>query len=131
MAGFHRPDLVRDINRAFSARNIAKTAKQLAYLPPEADWLDIFQALGVLAHVTTLDLADYRKVLKIPALNQRILTEVFRTSLFGKGGPTPLRFAIYSASKEGVEVTTTPRLIGVVLLRIDPPRHRTPRPKGL
>jgi hypothetical protein len=129
MTGMKRGELIRQINKAFDRRNIRRTARRVARLGPQADFLTIFDDLGVIALVSRLELSAYRRVLKIPSLNRRILTAAFRAALFGTGGPTPLRFHIFSGDDEAVEVTTTDRLIDVVLIRVDPPGLRTPRPK--
>jgi hypothetical protein len=128
MTGLKRGELIRQVNNAFNRENIERTARRMARLGPQADFLAIFDELGVIALVTDLDLSAYRRELKIPALNRRILTAAFRVALFGSGGPTPLKFQIYSGEQEAVEVTTTDRQIEVVLIRVDPPGSRTPRP---
>ena len=129
MSGFRRSDFIRQINIAFNAANIAATAQRLSNLRQRGDMLQILHELGILAIVTPKSLAAYRRELGIPRLNQKILTDAFRQALWGGTAPTPLRFQIWSGRQEAIEVTVTPRQIGVVLIRVDPPNLQRPRPK--
>jgi hypothetical protein len=116
-----RPELIANINRAFSAENIAQTANRLTPLRPRADVFNILDTLGFLNFVRDHNIALYRRRVGIPTLNQRVLTLAFRTSLLNRRGPIPLHFNIVSGPREVVDVTTSDRLISVELIRIDPP----------
>jgi hypothetical protein len=116
-----RPQLIANINRAFSPDNIEQTARILMPLRPRADVFNILDALGFLNFLRDHDIVRYRRRVGIPAINQRILTLAFRTSLVGRGGPTPLHFNIVSGSREAVDVAISDRLISVELTRIDTP----------
>jgi hypothetical protein len=128
MSGDFRANFIRQINIDFGPANIANTAARLANLRRRGDMLQILHQLGILAIVTRQSLRAYRRELAIPKLNQKILTDAFREALFGRGGPTPLRFQIWSGRQEAIEVTVTARQISVVLIRIDPPNLQRPRP---
>ncbi|MBU6499603.1 MAG: hypothetical protein KGJ41_08970 [Rhodospirillales bacterium] len=116
-----RPALVGRINQAFSARQIAATAARLARLPAQADVFDLVGELGLFELAEGTTVAAYRASLPIPALNQAILTLAFRQAV---RDVTPLNFAIVSGHGEAVHVSTSEKLISVVLVRVDKARRR-------
>ena len=128
--GVPRDDLIKKINELFGPGLIADTAKKTRRLGDKADAFDILHALGAFPWVKGKSVARYRRSLPIPLVNQRILTAAFRTALFGDKKPTPLRFDIFSDRTESVEVKMSARRIDVVLLRVDPPGARRPRPRS-
>src|SRR5262249_15046305 len=89
-----RTKLERNINRAFGAAQIRKSANRVAKLRPRADFLDISEALGCIAHIPFRDLKRYRRTLTIPPLIQRVLTAAYRDALFHEPKPIPLRIKI-------------------------------------
>jgi hypothetical protein len=111
-----RRTLVRNLNTAFSANRIAATARQLANLPPQADFLDITKALGFLDAFDRGNFAQYRRSLPFPYLIQAILTLIYRTALFSRPR-TPMKIQIQDGRKYSVEVSIADRLISVVLTR--------------
>ena len=111
-----RPQLVSDINRAFHANRIEDTAARLAALPPEADAFDHIHALGLFNLGSREELESYRAALPIPPLNQAILAAAFRFAVANK---VPLSFAIVGGNDEAVHVSTSGKLVSVVLTRID------------
>jgi hypothetical protein len=113
-----RERLMRQVDEAFSERNIAATADQLRpLLEIDADVFELLGALGFLSYVTDVDIATYRRNLPIPALHKRILTLVFRDALLFR---RPLKFKITSRGKnESINVTASDRLIEVDLIRSD------------
>lgn len=114
-----RTALVRNINRAFGPTQIARTARHLSALPARADFLDISKALGFLETLDRGNFPRYRRLLPIPKLVRRILTITYRTSLFNKPKPIPMRIQIKDGP-HGVEVRSTDRLIYVILTRPAP-----------
>lgn len=130
--GFPRDELIKRINDAFGPGGIESTTRRTKRnkdLGPDADVFDILHALGLFPWVKGKSVDRYRKSLPIPMVNQRILTAAFRAAMFGDRKPTPLHFEIYSGRVEAVEVKTTAKRIEVVLLRVDPPGYRRPRPR--
>lgn len=117
-----RAKLIGRVRTAFGRRKIAETARRLESLKSTADFLDIFDALEFLDYVPDRNMRLYRQRMKIPRLNQQILTTAFRAALFGDGKPTPLVYTIVPGRQEKVEVITTDKLITVKLTRVDPPR---------
>lgn len=130
--GVPRDELIKKINQLFGPKGIAATARSVKRnkaLGPDADVFDILHALGAFPWVKGKSVDRYRKSLPIPMVNQKILTAAFRAAMFADKAPTPLHFEIYSGRVEAVEVTTTAKRIDVVLLRVDPPGYRRPRPR--
>ena len=115
-----RTRLERNLNRAFDARQIKKSANRVAKLGSRADFLDISDALGCMAHIRFGSLTRYRRVLTIPPLIQRVLTATYRDALFREPKPVPLRIKIVDGRTHSIEVKTTDRLISVRLTRPDP-----------
>jgi hypothetical protein len=115
-----RTKLERNINRAFGAAQIRKSANRVAKLGPRADFLDISEALGCIAHIQYGNLKRYRRTLTIPQLIQRVLTAAYRDALFHEPKTIPLRIKINDGRNHSVEVKTTDRLITVALTRPDP-----------
>lgn len=113
---FTRPQLVGDINKAFNAKNIDSTADSVAHLAEEADAFDIVHTLGLFNLPSDEALAAYRADLGVPQLNKAILGLAFKAAVAGK---IPLHFAIVTGHRESVEVTTSDKLISVVLTRVD------------
>jgi hypothetical protein len=128
MTGQKREDLINAINRAFNVRNIRRTAQRLA--GARIDVLTMLERLDLLGIVTRQPATAYRRSVGIPDLNREILTLAFRTALFGSDKPTPLALQIYSGTEEAVEIKTTPRLIEVTLIRVDPPEFQRRRPRS-
>ncbi|MCW3477208.1 hypothetical protein [Limobrevibacterium gyesilva] len=114
--GFERHQLVSRINDAFQASNIAATSATAARLGRDADAFDIVHALGLFEFPPGLELATYRSRLPIPDLNKAILALAFRHSVDNK---VPLSFAIASGHAEAIRVTTSEKLVSVVLTRVD------------
>lgn len=130
--GVPRDDLIKKINELFGPGGVAATSRRVKRnkdLAPDADVFDILHALGAFPWVKGRSVDRYRKSLPIPLVNQRILTAAFRAAMFGDKAPTPLHFEIYSGRVEAVEVSTSAKRIDVVLLRVDPPGYRRPRPR--
>jgi len=119
-AAAQRTKLERNINRAFGVAQIKKSAERVAKLGPRADFLDISEALGCIAHIPYGNLKRYRGMLTIPPLIQRVLTAAYRDALFHEPEPTPMRIKINDGRSHSVEVKTTGRLISVVLARPEP-----------
>jgi hypothetical protein len=115
-----RTKLERNLNRAFGAAQIKKSANQVAKLGPRADFLDISDALGCISHIPFRSLRRYRRVLTIPPLIRRILTAAYRDALFHQPKALPLRIKINVGRDHSIEVRTTDRSINVVLTRPDP-----------
>jgi hypothetical protein len=115
-----RTKLERNLNRAFSAAQIKKSANQVAKLGARADFLDISDALGCIAHIPFDNLKRYRRVLTIPHFIQRALTAAYRDALFREPKPIPLRIKIVNGRTHLLEVKTTDRQISVRLTRPDP-----------
>ena len=115
-----RIDLERNINRAFGASQIRNSARRIARLGPRADFLDISNELGCIAHIPFGNLRRYRRILTIPPLIQRILTAAYRDALFHEPKPIPLRLKIIAGRIHSIDVTSTERLISVSLTRPDP-----------
>ena len=115
-AEVERRRLVRNINRAFGPRQIAATARQLAQLPPNADFLDISKALGFLDTLDRGNFAQYRRKLPFPRLIQNALTLIYRTALFARPR-TPMRIQIRTGPRYTVEVSVGRNRINVVLTR--------------
>jgi hypothetical protein len=115
-----RTKLERNINRAFGAAQIKKSANGVAKLGPRADFLDISEALGCISHIPYSSLRGYRRVLTIPPLIQRILTAAYRDALFHEPEALPLRIKINDGRSHSIEVKTSDRSIAVVLTRPDP-----------
>ena len=130
--GVPRDELIKKINELFGPGGVASTASKTRRnkaLGPDADVFDILHALGAFPWVKGKSVDRYRRSLPIPPVNQRILTAAFRAAMFGGKKPTPLHFEIYSGRAEAVEVKATAKRIEVVLLRVDPPGYRRPRPR--
>jgi hypothetical protein len=115
-----RTQLERNVNRAFGTAQIRHSARRIAKLGPRADYLDISEALGCIAHIPFGNLKRYRRVLTIPPLIQRILTAAYRDALFHEPKPIPLRLKINDGRSHSIEVKSTERLISVSLTRPDP-----------
>jgi len=115
-----RTKLERNLNRAFGAAQIKKSANRIAKLGARADFLDISDALGCMAHIPFGNLKRYRRVLTIPPFIQHALTAAYRDALFREPRPIPLRIRIVNGRTHSVEVKTTDRLINVRLTRPDP-----------
>jgi hypothetical protein len=115
-----RTKLERNVNRAFGVAQIRGSATRIAKLGPRADFLDISDELGCLAHIPFGNLRRYRRVLTIPPLIQRILTAAYRDALFHEPKPIPLRLKIIDGRSHSIEVKSTERLISVSLTRPDP-----------
>lgn len=128
--GVPRDELIKKINELFGPDQIADTAKKARRLGAKADVFDILHALGAFPWVKGKSVARYRRSLPIPQVNQLVLTAAFRAALFGDKKPTPLRFDIFSNRTESVEVNMSAKRIDVVLLRVDPPGARRPRPRS-
>jgi hypothetical protein len=111
-----RPQLVSDINHAFHPTRIAETAARLANLPPAADAFDHIHALGLFNLASQDELESYRSSLPIPPLNREVLAAAFRFAVANK---VPLSFAIVGGNDEAVHVSTSDKLVSVVLTRID------------
>jgi hypothetical protein len=122
-----RTVLQQKINQAFSAAQIKQSANRVAKLGPRADFLDISEALGCIAHIQYDDLKRYRRILTIPALIQRILTAAYRDALFHQPKPIPLRIKINNGRSHSIEVKTTESLITVTLTRPDPKTRASTR----
>jgi hypothetical protein len=122
-----RTKLERNLNRAFGAAQIKKSANQVAKLGARADFLDISDALGSMAHIPFGNLKRYRRVLTIPPFIQRVLTAAYRDALFREPRPVPLRIRIVNGRTHSVEVKTTDRLISVRLTRPDPKSEASTR----
>jgi hypothetical protein len=122
-----RTKLERNLNRAFGASQIKKSANQVAKLGARADFLDISDALGCMAHIPFGNLKRYRRVLAIPPFIQRALTAAYRDALFREPRPIPLRIRIVNGRTHSVEVKTTDRLINVRLTRPDPKSEASTR----
>jgi hypothetical protein len=120
-----RTRLERNLNRAFGARQIKKSANRVAKLGSRADFLDISDALGCMAHIRFGSLNGYRRVLTIPPFVQRVLTATYRDALFREPKPVPLRIKIVNGRTHSVDVKTTGRLISVRLTRPDPKTVRS------
>jgi hypothetical protein len=118
-----RQELVRDINEAFSAANIGRSAERVRANSPRGDFLDISEALGFLAKLHGGDVARYRRRLTFPPLIRRLLTTAYRAALFNKPNPIPMHIEINPSEDHSVRVSYTGQLISVVLTRPDP----TPR----
>lgn len=114
--GFARQSLVHRINDAFNADRIDATADTAAKAGPDADAFQIVHTLELFGLPDDEALEAYRAGLPIPALNNTILTAAFQYSVQNK---IPLNFSISSGHVEGVQVTTSDKLISVVLTRID------------
>ena len=115
-----RTELERRINRAFGSSQIRSSARRVAKLGPRADFLDISEELGCIAHIPFGNLRRYRRILTIPPLIQRILTAAYRDALFHEPKPIPLRLKIVVGRSHSIEVKYTERLISVSLTRPDP-----------
>jgi hypothetical protein len=113
-----RERLMRQVDEAFSERNIGATADRLRpMLEIDSDVFELLGALGFLSYVRDSDIATYRRNLPIPGLHKRILTLAFRDALLFR---RPLKFKITSRGKsESVNVTASDRLIEVDLIRVD------------
>lgn len=116
----NRTKLAANLNRAFSASQIAASAQIVKQLSPRADFLDISQALGALDHLQIGNLRRYRRRLTLPPVVQRILTATYRTALLTKPNPIPLRIQIKHGRRHSIEVNSTNTSISVVLTRPDP-----------
>ena len=126
-AAIMRTKLERNLNRAFSAAQIKKSANQVAKLGARADFLDISDTLGCMAHIPFANLKRYRGVVTIPPFIQRALTAAYRDALFREPRPIPLRIRIVNGRTHTVEVKTTDRLINVRLTRPDPKSEASAR----
>jgi hypothetical protein len=115
MGAKDRNKIERNLNRAFSAAQIKKSANQVAKLGPRADFLDISEAVGALSDIQIGSLRRYRRVLTIPPLIRRILTATYREALFHQPKGLPLRIKINAARDHSIEVRSTDRSIVVVL----------------
>ena len=114
--GFSRQSLVHRINDAFHADKIEATAATAAKAGPDADAYQIVHTLELFGLPDDQALEAYRAGLPIPPLNNAILTAAFQYSVQNK---IPLNFAISSGHIEGVQVSTSDKLISVVLTRVD------------
>jgi hypothetical protein len=112
-----RYPLIENINRAFSAENIAATRQRLVPLSPRADVFEILDRLGLMGFVPNRDLPRYRRSVGIPRLIQRVLTQAFRTSLLNRPHPIPLQIDIVGRNREAAAIEFSPNLISVVLTR--------------
>lgn len=121
-----RTRLTSDINRAFSARNVASSAQQIRSQKPRGDFLDICDTLGFMQHLHRGNLPRYRRTLNLPMVVRRTLTAAFRESLFHRPSPIPLKIAINHADEHSIHVTHSDKQISVVLNRPDPaPRSKS------
>jgi hypothetical protein len=114
--GFARHELVGRINNAFHPDNIADSADKVAHLGDNADAFDIVHALGLFGLGSDQALAAYRSSLPIPPLNNAIMAQAFQYAVANK---IALSFAIASGHAEAIQVTTSDKLISVVLTRVD------------
>jgi hypothetical protein len=121
--------LSNKINQSFHANNIAATSASLSPLKPSADFLTICHTLGHLDHLIRTDLNAYRRALKMPPLQRRIMTLVFRQSLLRTPTPWPLHITIKDGPDHGIEVSTTDDLISLVVTRTPPPFRTRARAK--
>lgn len=119
-----RTRLTSDINRAFSARNIANSAQQIRSQKPRGDFLDICDTLGFMQHLHRGNLPRYRRTLTLPMVVRRTLTAAFREALFHRPSPIPLKIAINHADEHSIHVTHSDKQISVVLNRPDPQPSR-------
>jgi hypothetical protein len=115
MGARDRTKIERNLNRAFGAAQIKKSANQVAKLGPHADFLDISEALGCLSGIPYGSLRRYRRVLTIPLLIRRILTAAYRDALFHQPKSLPMRIKINAGRDHSIEVRTTDRSVIVVL----------------
>jgi hypothetical protein len=114
--GFARHQLVGRINDAFHPDNIADSADKVAHLGQDADAFDIVHELGLFQFPPGMDLNAYRASLPIPSLNNAIMAQAFQHAVTNK---IPLSFAIASGHAEAIQVTTSDKLVSVVLTRVD------------
>ena len=128
-AGLPREKLIKQINHYLGPKKIGHTARCLAKISSRADILSMLHKLDLLSIVTHRSVQWYRRELKVPKLHLQLITQAFRTALYGGKKPKPLVFQIYSGDHEAVEVKTTDRQIEVTLIRVDPPRFRRARPR--
>ena|SRR5579864_6714541 len=117
----YRVQLTRDLNRAFGAPNIEASAQIVRALPARADFLDISEALGLLAQHHGGNFRRYRQKLTLPRVVQRVLTAAYKESLLNQPKPIPLRIQINKAPRHSVQVEYTEKQIKVVLNRPDAP----------
>jgi hypothetical protein len=115
MGARDRNKIERNLNRAFGAAQIKKSANQVAKLGPRADFLDITEVVGALSGISFGSLRRYRRVLTIPPLIRRILTATYRDALFHKPKALPMRIKINAGRDHSIEVRSTNRSIAVVL----------------
>jgi hypothetical protein len=121
-----RAALIREINQAFNAANIAATINRLGALSTRDDCLSIVDRLGFLTPIHAGNLRQYRRVVGIPDLNLRILTLAFRTSVLNQPAPIPLEIDIVDGQSEAVSVSVTPANISVLLTRLPQQAAGTP-----
>ncbi len=115
-----RIDLVNNLNRAFSAANIANTVTRLRNLSRRADFLTIARELGIIRQMDEATFRRYRRNLTFPRPIQQVLTIAHHAALF-REPPTPMHFEINDATPPSVEISVTDQLISITLNRPDPP----------
>lgn len=111
-----RGQLVQRFNVSFASENLAATQTQLGAWDDQWDFLDVMYRLGHLFFLRDGQFATYRQRLGIPMLHQRMLTEVFRTSLTSTP-PHPIVFHVISGPLEALSVTTVDDTLHVLLTR--------------
>lgn len=116
-----RVQLICAINDAFNRLNVQSTAAQLGALAATGDFLDICEALGLLAPLHRGNFAAYKSNLTIPPVIQAMLTAAFRQALTATPQPIPLQILIVSGTHDFVTITTTATEISVLLARDDTP----------
>ena len=118
MPGRQRYSILQIVNEAFAANRIGTTAQHLAGLAarPETDAFDLLQALGAFGLPDQAALDAYRASLAIPRLSHGVLTAAFKHAITHT---VPLSFAIVGGDAEGVQVYSSPKLLSLVLTRVD------------
>jgi hypothetical protein len=111
-----RPNLIAQINAAFSASQIGETLQRVSPVGPRDDVFTILEKLGFLSFITGT-VQQYRRTVGIPRLIQRILTMAFRASLLNRPRPIPLKIDIVGRRREAVAIEVGPDLISVQLTR--------------
>lgn len=116
-----RVQLICAINDEFNRLNIQSTAARLGTLASTGDFLEICDALGLLAPLHRGNFAAYRTNLTIPPVIQSMLTAAFRHALTATPQPIPLQILIVSGMQDIVTITSTATEISVLLTRDDTP----------
>ncbi len=119
MAGFvrERNDFFVRFSEAFSPGEIARTRSRLEPYDPGLDHLDILERLGLLFFLQGGQLPRYRERLGIPPLNQAIITQVMHFCLQHTPSPLPMQVSVIEGALEQVEVTVTPDLVYLNIVR--------------